>query len=124
LGTEGQPIGQEYNSISGGFVLGGGFKFDINRKVSVNIEVSTRFLFTDYLDDVSTVYPDISALESSRGTIAAALSDRSLIDGIGEEGRQRGDTKGNDKYTFIGISIMRYFGGIECPEISKIKGWK
>jgi hypothetical protein len=124
LGTEGQPLGQEYSSVSGGFVLGGGFKFDINRNISVNIDISTRFLFTDYLDDVSTVYPDLASLANSRGEIAAALADRSLVEGIGEEGRQRGDTKGNDKYTFVGVSIMRYFGGIECPEISKIRGWK
>jgi hypothetical protein len=123
LGTEGQPLGQEYSAVNGGLVLGGGFKFDINRKVSVNIEVSTRFLFTDYLDDVSTVFTDKSALSNSRGEIAVALSDRSLIEGFGDAGRQRGDTKGKDKYTFVGISIMRYFGGIECPEISKIK-WK
>lgn len=124
LGTEGQPLGQEYSSISGGFVLGGGFKFDINRNISINIDISTRFLFTDYLDDVSTVYPDKTTLSSSRGEIAVALSDRSLVEGLGDEGRQRGDTKGKDKYTFVGISVMRYFGGIECPEISKIRGWK
>ena len=104
-GTEGQPIGQEYGSVNAGLVLGGGFKFDINRTVSLNIEISTRFLFTDYLD------------------IGVALSDRSLVEGLGAPGRQRGDTKGKDKYTFAGISIVRYFGGIECPEISKIK-WK
>lgn len=121
LGTEGQLVGQEYNSINGGLVLGGGFKFDINRTVSVNIEVSTRFLFTDYLDDVSSVFPDKSELLNTRGEIAVALSDRSLIDGLGGAGRQRGDTKGNDKYTFAGISFMKYFGGIECPEISRIK---
>lgn len=121
LGTEGQTLGQEYNSISAGFVLGGGFKFDINRNYSINIDVSTRFLFTDYLDDVSSVFPDKQALTDTRGPIAAALSDRSLIDGLGAQGRQRGDTKGKDKYSFVGISIVRYFGGIECPEISRIR---
>jgi hypothetical protein len=122
-GTEGQPIGQEYGSLNAGLVLGGGFKFDINRTVSLNIEISTRFLFTDYLDDVSSVYADKSELLSNRGEIGVALSDRSLVEGLGAAGRQRGDTKGKDKYTFAGISIVRYFGGIECPEISKIK-WK
>lgn len=118
-GTEGQPLGQEYGSVSAGLVLGGGMKFDINRNVSVNIEVSTRFLFTDYLDDVSTVFPDKDALKSSRGEVAVSLSDRSLIEGLGDAGRQRGDTKGKDKYTFFGVSFMRYFGGIECPKISQ-----
>ncbi len=121
MGTEGQTLGQEYNTISGGFVLGGGYKFDINKDLSVNVEISTRFLFTDYLDDVSSVFPDKQALIDTRGPIAAALSDRSLIDGLGAQGRQRGDTKGKDKYAFVGVSIVRYFGGIECPEISKIR---
>jgi len=121
LGTEGQTLGQEYSSISAGLVLGGGFKFDINRTVSVNFDISTRFLFTDYLDDVSTVFADKNLLQQTRGEIAVALSDRSLTDGLGAIGRQRGDTKGKDKYTFVGISFMKYFGGIECPEISRIR---
>ncbi|KXK37818.1 MAG: thrombospondin type 3 repeat-containing protein [Bacteroidetes bacterium OLB9] len=121
LGTEGQPLGKEYASISAGLILGGGFKFDINRDVSVNIEVSTRFLKTDYLDDVSSVYPDKQTLGDTRGPIAVALSDRSLVEGQGASGRQRGDTKSNDRYAFFGVSVMRYFGGIQCPEISKIR---
>jgi len=121
LGTEGQPLGQEYGAITGGLVLGGGFKFDINRKVSVNIELGTRFLFTDYLDDVSTVFPDKSTLKDTRGELAVKLSDRSLIDGLGDEGRQRGDSKGNDRYVMAGIGFVRYFGGITCPEISRIR---
>jgi hypothetical protein len=78
-------------------------------------------LFTDYLDDVSTVFPEKSELLGTRGQIGVALSDRSLADGLGDAGRQRGDSKGNDKYTFVGISFVRYFGGITCPDISRIR---
>lgn len=70
---------------------------------------------------MSKVFPDKDQLLTTRGEIAVALSDRSLIDGLGGAGRQRGDTKGKDKYTFFGISVMKYFGGIECPEISRIR---
>jgi hypothetical protein len=121
MGTEGQPLGQEYGTITGGLILGGGFKFDLNRHVSLNVEISTRFLFTDYLDDVSTVFPDKVTLRDTRGEIAVSLADRSLIDGIGDAGRQRGDSKGNDRYVMAGIGIVRYFGGIACPEISRIR---
>ncbi len=126
LGTEGQIPGSEYGLISGGWVLGGGFKFDVNRVWSVNIDMSLRFLFTDYLDDVSTEFPDKDELRGTRGEIAVALSDRSLVDGIGLAGRQRGNSKNNDRYTFVGVSILRYFGGIECPEVSKInaRNWR
>lgn len=121
LGTEGQDLGAEYGSISGGLTLGGGFKWDINREWSFNIDFSTRFLFTDYLDDVSTTYADNRVILSRRGPIAAALADRSLVEGIGVTGRQRGNSKDNDTYILFGIGIMRYFGGIECPKISEIR---
>ena len=121
FGTEGQAPGDEYSQINFGLVLGGGFKFDLNRTISVNVDISTRFLFTDYLDDVSTIFPDKTALIAARGETAVALSDRSLVEGLGDAGRQRGDKKGNDKYTFFGISFVKYFGGITCPDISKIR---
>jgi len=120
LGTEGQDIGEEYFLISGGLVLGGGFKWAIGNDVYVSVEASARLLFTDYLDDVSTTYPDLQRLQVVRGTEAVALSDRSIIDGIGEAGRQRGNSKDNDRIAFVGISVMKYFGRLECPKISKI----
>ncbi|MBK8080358.1 MAG: hypothetical protein IPK25_08795 [Saprospiraceae bacterium] len=46
-------------------------------------------LFTDYLDDVSTVYPDKTLLLAKRGQTAVELSDRSLIDGLGAKDRQK-----------------------------------
>ncbi len=110
-----------YGNFSGGLVLGGGWKVDLNDVLSINIEVSYRRLFTDYLDDVSTVYPNEAALLSQNGQIAVDLSDRSLVDGISGEGRQRGNSKDNDSYNFVGISLMRYFGRLECPKISQPK---
>lgn len=121
LGTEGQDLGAEYGRISAGFTIGGGFKWDINKDYSFNIEFTTRQLFTDYLDDVSTTFADNRVILSRRGETAAILADRSLTEGIGITGRQRGNSKDNDRYAFIGIGIMRYFGGIECPKISEIR---
>lgn len=118
LGTEGQDFGQEYSAISGAFTLGAGFKWDIGHDVSLLAELTFRSLFTDYLDDVSTTYPNFSALESRHGQIAVDLSDRSLVDGIGVEGRQRGNSANNDNYLVFGIGITKYFGQIECPRIS------
>lgn len=121
FGTEGQDGGKSYGAFHAGLILGVGFKWDINYDWSINIEWSTRMLFTDYLDDVSTVYPDKEALRARHGDIAVALSDRSLVEGLGDAGRQRGDSKTNDRYSFVGIGIVKYFGWIDCPEISKIK---
>lgn len=119
LGTEGQRATNEYNFISSGITYGGGFKWDINYDYSINIEFTFRSLFTDYLDDVSALYPSAAKLIAERGAIAAELSDRSGEPKIGQEGRQRGDNTRNDQYNFLGISVMKYFGSVQCPKISK-----
>ncbi|MBL7792158.1 MAG: outer membrane beta-barrel protein [Saprospiraceae bacterium] len=122
LGTEGQFKGEEYYTVNGGLAYGLGIKVDLSYEWSVNIELSGRRLFTDYLDDVSTVYPDKSDLLRNRGEIAAALSDRSLIipgtnEGqLSEEGRQRGNANNKDSYYFLGIGLVYYFGDLKCPE--------
>ena len=116
-GTEGQAVGSEYFGLSAGAVVGAGYKWDISYDLSLNIEYSYRILFTDYLDDVSGTYPSQSELTATRDAIAAALSDRSVID-LGQEGNQRGNSKDNDTYNFLGVSLMKYFGRLECPKIS------
>lgn len=120
LGTEGQNFSQEYFLFSGGIALGAGFKYDISEDLTFGIEFTTRRLFTDYIDDVSTTYPDFAKLEAVRGVEAVALSNRALVEGIGVQGRQRGNSSDNDRYTFLSLSITKYFGRLECPKISKI----
>lgn len=120
-GTEGQDIGEEYLRISTGITLGGGFKYDIASDITLSVEYTTRRVFTDFIDDVSTTFPDFNTLEAVRGPIAVQLSDRALIDGIGIEGRQRGNSTDNDYYSFISFSITKFFGRLECPPISKIR---
>lgn len=116
LGTEGQLETGTYSLLTGGLLFGAGWKWDIGNDVSMNIELGYRRLFTDYLDDVSTVYPNPGSLPSD---VARQLSDRTLIDGQGAPGRQRGDSKGNDSYTFFGVSLLKYWGKLECPKISE-----
>lgn len=123
LGTEGQAEGEEYGLINGGLVLGGGFKWDINREWSFNIEIALKRLFTDYLDDVSGTYPNATSLRVRRGEVAAALSDRSEGEKIGELGRQRGNSRDNDVYTTLGIGLVYYFGTIPCPDIGNKSKW-
>lgn len=123
-GTEGQFKGEEYATSSGSFIFGGGLKIDLSYEWSLNLEISGRRAFTDYLDDVSSQYPDMEDLENLRGPLAVALSDRSLPAGsdgirIGEAGRQRGNSRDNDNYLFVGIGLMYYFGDLKCPTYSK-----
>ncbi|MEM7102118.1 MAG: DUF6089 family protein [Bacteroidota bacterium] len=118
LGTEGQAKNSEYSRTQPAFAFGGGLKFDLNYAWSINFEVSGRYLFTDFLDDVSGVYPDFDDLATQRGNLAVLLSDPSyqvFESQIGEPGRQRGNSKDNDSYNLIGISLLYNFASIKCP---------
>jgi len=130
LGTEGQFKGDEYSKVSPSFIYGVGFKIDLSYEWSINLEFSARQLFSDHLDDVSTVYADVRDIRNLRGDLAARLSDRSpelfqedpnffaqnnLEFPIGEPGRQRGNSKNNDSYVLFGIGLMYYFGDLKCP---------
>jgi hypothetical protein len=119
FGTEGQFRGEEYNSFQGAIAYGFGFKMDFSYRWSMNIELSARRVFTDYIDDVSGVYPDMRDLRSLRGDEAVRLSDRSEEPKLGEAGRQRGNGKKNDAYAFITVGAFYYFGNVRCPSISR-----
>lgn len=122
LGTEGQDQGQEYSPFQVALAYGFGVKFDLSYEWSVNVELSARRLFTDYLDDVSTAYPDLATLAVQRGDLAARLSDRSgEINeiAIGQLDRQRGNKEDKDSFNFLSIGLVYYIGFLECPPLSK-----
>jgi Domain of unknown function (DUF6089) len=122
LGTEGQFPGEEYYTTQMNFVYGGGFKIALSEVWSMNIEFSARKLFTDYLDDVSTSYPNMNDVRKQHGDIAVLLSDPSIVaenqPKLGQFGRQRGDSKSNDTYTLFGVSLLYYFGDLRCPPVN------
>jgi hypothetical protein len=117
LGTEGQFRGDEYGTLIGALNYGFGLKMDITYRLSFNVEFSVRDVWTDYLDDVSGDYPDLEDLRATRGDIGIAMSDRSIAPKIGQQGRQRGNGKKNDMYTFLGGGLVYYFGDIRCPSV-------
>ncbi|NJN77965.1 MAG: porin family protein [Saprospiraceae bacterium] len=112
LGTEGQGLpGYEskYNLIDFSIPYGIGLKFAVSDKATIGLEFGTRYTFTDYLDDVSTVYPDNKILAATSGALAAALSDRtSEYTGIPTqraENAGRGGAVYPDVYHFIGATV-------------------
>lgn len=119
FGTEGQFRGEEYNTTQGAITYGFGFKVDLSYRWSVNVELSGRKLFTDYLDDVSGVYADPRDIRAQRGEIAEALADRSVEPKLGQQGRQRGNGKKNDMYAMAGVGLVYYFGQIRCPTLQR-----
>lgn len=116
LGTEGQSVGGEYFLMAGSLVYGAGFKWDIDRDYSINVTLSGRRMLTDYIDDVSGEYDTPT---SSRDDIASVLANRSEDPNFGTVGTQRGDGRSHDVIYFAGIGIMKYFGRLHCPAISK-----
>ena len=139
LGTEGQgttayPGKTPYKLMSWSIPFGGGFKWAISRRVNVSLEYGMRKTFTDYLDDVSTRYPDAELLSAEKSPVAAMLSvrmyegwaaDQGLNITLGPNGQplnepdykaylekiktanesQRGNSKDNDWYTIFGITF-------------------
>ena len=125
LGTEGQADGKEYSRLSAALAYGIGIKWDLTYELSLDAHLSMRNTLTDYLDDVSTTYPDLDQLKAQRGDLAFVMSDRSLPTAAGEriprDNTQRGDDTVKDRYLFLGIGINYYFGDVLCPKVHKGK---
>jgi hypothetical protein len=112
LRTEGQgfseyPNRKPYKLTQLNIPVGVGVKYEINSFLNARLEIVHRFLFTDYLDDVSNVdYIDPSLffnyLSASQASIAQQLYDRriSVV-----KNNQRGDPKDNDTYFTIQLKI-------------------
>jgi len=78
LGTEGQLSEQydvkQYSLIQPSIPFGIGLRAKLQKRLDFEFEIGYRFLFTDYIDDVSGMYVDLGALD---GNLAKAMSDRS-----------------------------------------------
>ncbi len=87
LGTEGQgltyyPDKKYYKLSSFSIPFGGGIKWSLTSKLSIGLEWGMRKTFTDYIDDVSTEYADVSILKAEKGAVASALSNRVFEDEV------------------------------------------
>jgi len=126
LGTEGQHVdGQgypkKYHKVQIAIPFGVGFRYKLDRQWDLGFEITWRKTFTDYLDDVSTLYADkLDLANSPGGQTAVILSDRSEesgyptetdaygyrhISGYGTRAQQRGDTTDKDWYILTGFNI-------------------
>ena len=117
LRTEGQglPGGpDEYNRVSLAIPVGVSITKRFSQKLSLGLELTYRYTFTDYIDDVSTTYysPYDIDLYNDQGTgeLAAYLSNPSLgleHGGLGNvvtaPGQQRGDQTDDDGYMLLTV---------------------
>lgn len=113
LGTEGQGLIEgtsKYKRIGLAIPVGIGLKHAIGKQYSLGIELGIRKTFTDYLDDVSTVYyKDTMGVMSP---MAVYFADPSLRDpvlttnvDVTGHGQQRGDPTDKDAYMFGTITL-------------------
>jgi hypothetical protein len=121
LGTEGQGLNgkPKYRRIGFCIPYGIGFKNQLNPEWTIGLEIGMRYTFTDYIDDVSTVYYDNAALKAAHGEMGAYLADPSLHkmppDLGGDNttswqaapGQVRGHSNHNDAYMFVNITVTK-----------------
>jgi hypothetical protein len=92
--------------------LTAGVKFKINDFTNLNLELGYRFTTTDYLDDVSTVYADLS---DQSLTLQDLSNPKDLIKTVNLNaynklvpGAKRGDQSNKDSYMFIMLKVEIY----------------
>ena len=112
LGTEGQGLAgfpDYYSSAAVIFPLGIGVKYPINEKLTLSLDFTYRITRTDYLDDVSTGYPD-KALLDARNPTTAKFTWRGDEVGSGAYPKNsklpRGNPKDNDAYYTTQLKLI------------------
>ncbi len=121
LNTEGQgselyPDRKPYSLTSHNILFGIGYKFNITRQFTGTFEWGMRRTGTDYLDDISTTYPDPQVFGNN--SLAIELHDRSLENRGENVNFQRGNPNTNDWYSFAGIILtirIKDFSRHRCP---------
>lgn len=92
--TEGQS--KAYRRVQPNIPFGVGFKWNVGKKCGIGIEWGPRRTFTDYLDDLSGVYPDAGN---------SSVYTNQTTNGSGSAGDMRGNPSTKDWYFFYGISL-------------------
>ena len=136
LSTEGQGLSQfpkqkpyKLTQLNVGF--GVGARYAINDNMNLGVEFSQRKTFTDYLDDVSSIYVDQNALLQAKGAKAVEMAFRGdeLPGGSAypNHGEQRGTPSEMDWYYFFGINVemkfsafTKFFKGVNNENSSAI----
>lgn len=95
--------------------FGMGIKFKMSHRIMFSVEFGLRKTFTDYLDDVSTAYPEDP---QDLTTISQALSNKSEdTESRNIWGTQRGNPSKKDLYTNTNISVLLRIG--KSPNLCK-----
>lgn len=106
------PTHRPYRLSQFNIPVGIGLRYEINTFLYARIEMVSRILFTDYLDDVSTTYIDARLfakhLSPARAAIAGRLYSRMQElqpRYIVKPGMERGDSKDNDSFFSVELKL-------------------
>ena len=130
LGTEGQFLdgkSDAYKRWQGAIPYGVGVKYSLGNFWNIGLEIGQRKIFTDYLDDVSTNYPDMtkqaawssSKFNDNRAVVASVPRDLNKYPLKGNNyntisGDGRGNKDRNDMYIFTGITLTKTLRRFSC----------
>jgi len=114
LSTEGQGLSQypeqkpyKLTQIALGF--GFGARYAINKNINIGVEMIQRKTFTDYLDDVSSIYVNQNVLLQAKGAKAVEMAYRGdeITGGLPypNHGDKRGTPTEMDWYYFFGVNF-------------------
>jgi hypothetical protein len=132
LGTEGQNATLEPTDANFGnkpyslwqisIPIGIGIRYRLVDALDLSLDISLRWLFTDYIDDVSKSYVDLGVLDSD---LARAMSNKSR-DTFSSTGEAR-DISGWNTNTYIGRDGIEYevingFGQEGLPGFPNVRG--
>ena len=115
LGTEGQylsdyPDQKPYSLFQPSLQLGGGLKLLTTSRLLIALEAMMSYAFTDYIDDVSTIYITYPELLQKAGPLTAALANRqgeylNTEHVIVPTGSLRGNAQTNDYFGTITLRL-------------------
>jgi hypothetical protein len=101
LKTEGQA--SPYGKATFIMPLGFGMRIGLTKDIRLGFEATCFKTFTDYMDDVSTFYPEIGVLTDPA---AAYLSNPSNSPELFLPGSRRGDLNQKDAYYRLSASLI------------------
>ncbi len=110
-----QTEGVKYSPVTLVIPLGIGVRYRLNPMFNIVLEGGYRFAFTDYLDDVSTVFKDPASFDNP---MARTLADRREEIGLPklDAGKKRGNPNKNDGYFLLQIKAEYYMHRLFGPD--------
>lgn len=96
--------GVRYSSINFSLQFGGGIRYKLNPHIDIAFEAIYKKTFTDYLDDVSTVYPTdiLTWTDPVRQDLSYRQEDRPIDRAPGQK---RGNPDKKDAYLTLGFRL-------------------